>query len=164
MDEEKRAASMAMFGRGMLLWSTVVSICIVYPVILLLEALYLLGAAKVTKLSPGFKHWFTLACWTSLPVLLTNVVAAIMLVLAENSQIAPSVLQPLSLNELLLHVPEGSPGYALFESLGIPALLSWALMIIGVRTWSQRSWAFSATVTLLPWVIIYGVWAFFAFR
>lgn len=164
LDEEKRAATMAMFGRGPLLWSSVVSMFILIPGVLLLEALYLLVAAKVTKLSLGFKHWFTLACWTSLPMLLTVVVAAIMLVLAENSQIAPSVMAPLSLNELLLHVPADGPGYALFESLSIPAFLSWALMIIGVRTWSQRSWAFSAIVVLLPWVLIYGIAAFFAFR
>ena len=58
----------------------------------------------------------------------------------------------------------GSPGHALFESLTIPAVLSWILMIIGVRTWSQRSWAFSAIFILLPVVVIYGIWAFFAFR
>ena len=164
MSEDERAAAMAMFGRNMLLWSSVISMFIVIPAVLLLEALYLLVAAKVTKLSMGFKHWFALACWTSLPMLLTTVVAAILLILSENSQVAPSVMAPLSLNELLLHVPAGGPGYTLFESLGIPTFLSWALMMIGVRTWSQRSWAFSAIVTLLPWVVIYGLWAFFAFR
>jgi len=164
MSEDERAAAMAMFGRNMLLWSSVISMFIIIPVVLLLEALYLLVAAKITKLSFGFKHWFALACWTSLPMLLTTVVAAILLILSENSQVAPSVMAPLSLNELLFHVPAGGPGYTLLESLGIPAFLSWALMMIGVRTWSQRSWAFSAILTLLPWVVIYGLWAFFAFR
>jgi len=97
-------------------------------------------------------------------MLLGTVVAAILLLLSENAQVSPSVLQPLSLNELLLHRPIGSPGHALFESLSIPTLLSFVLMIIGIRVWSQRSWAFSATVTLLPWVVIYAVWAFLAFR
>jgi len=164
MNEEQRAAGMAMFSRTALVWSSVVTMLIVLPVVLLLEALYLLLAAKVTKLTPGFKHWFSLACWTSLPMLLGSVVSAILLILADNSQVPQSVLSPLSLNELLLHVPEGGPGYALFESLGIPAFLSWVLMIIGVRLWSQRSWVFSATVTLLPWVVIYGLAAFFTFR
>jgi len=161
---DKRDAAMAMFGRGTLLWSSMISICLAIPIVFLLEGLYFLVAAKVTKISLGFKHWFVLACWTALPMLLANVVAAIMLILADNAQIAPSVLQPLSLNELVFHVPEGGPGYNLFASLGIPALLSWILMIIGVRTWSQRSWGFSAFFVLLPWVVIYCLWAFFAFR
>jgi hypothetical protein len=164
MDEDKRAAAMDMQSRTAMQWSTVVSMFVIIPVVFLLEALYLLVAAKVTKLSLGFRHWFALTCWTSLPMLLACVVAAILLILADNSQVAPSVLQPLSLNELLFHVPAGGPGYTLFESLGIPAFLSWALMIIGVRTWSQRSWAFSAIFILLPTVVIYAIWAFLSFR
>ena len=70
--------------------------------------------------------------------------------LSDTTQMSPGALQPLSLNELVLHRPMGSPGHALFESLTIPRLLSWALMIIGVRTWSQRSWNFSAILVLLP--------------
>jgi hypothetical protein len=164
LPEEKRAAAMSMFSRTTLLWSSAISMMIAFPIVFLLEALYLLVAAKITKLPQGFKHWFSLACWTSLPMLVGNVVAAILLILADNPQVAPSVLQPLSLNELLFHVPAGGRGYELFESLGIPAFLIWALMIIGVRTWSQRSWVFSAIVVLLPWAVIYGLWAFFAFR
>lgn len=164
MNEEQRAAAMGMFTRTSLLWSSVASMIVIIPVVMVLQGLYLLVAAKVTKLSPGFRHWFSLACWTSLPVLLTSVVSAILLILRENSQVSTSVLAPLSLNELVFHVPPGGPGYALLESLAIPAFLSWALMIIGVRTWSQRSLSFSTVMTLLPWVVIYGLWAFFSFR
>lgn len=164
MTEEQRAVAMSMYSRNVMLYGSMVSIFIVLPAVLLLQALYLLVVGKVTRLSPGFKHWFALSCWTSLPVLLSTVVAAILLLLADNAQVAPGVVAPLSLNELVLHVPEGSPGHTLFQSLNIPALLCWALMIIGFRTWSQRSWGFSAVVVLLPWVVIYGVWAFFIFR
>jgi hypothetical protein len=58
----------------------------------------------------------------------------------------------------------GGAGYSLLESLTIPNFLSWALMIIGVHLWSQRSWAFSASFILVPAAVIYGAWAFFAFR
>jgi uncharacterized membrane protein len=37
-------------------------------------------------------------------------------------------------------------------------------MIIGVRVWSQRSWAFSAAFILVLLFIVYGIWAFFSFR
>jgi len=164
MGEDERAAAIAMVTRTPLLWSSVIGPFIGIPILCALEALYLLIAAKVTKLQPGFKHWFALGAWSLLPLVLGNVVAAILLFLSDTTQISPGSLQPLSLNELLFHRPMGSPGQALFESLTIPTFLSFALMIIGIRVWSQRSWAFSTAVVALPWILIYGCWAFFAFR
>jgi hypothetical protein len=164
LPEAERAQAMAMVGRGTMLWGSVVATLIALPVLFLVSALYLLLAAKVTKLTPGFKHWFAFSCWASLPLLLTNVVAAIFLLLSDSGQVSPSALQPLSVNGLLLNRSIGAPGYALFESLTIPGVLSWILMIIGVRTWSQRSWVFSTIYIMLPNVLIYGIWAFFAFR
>jgi hypothetical protein len=164
MSEEQRAAAMSMTGRNTMRYGSVIGMIIVLPVVYLLEALYMLLAAKVTRLSMGFRQWFSLVSWSAMPGLLTTVVAAILLVLADNTQVSPSVLQPLSLNELVLHVPVDGPGYALFESLNIATFLAWALMIIGVRTWSHRSWSFSTVYVLLPWVVIYAIWAFFAFR
>jgi hypothetical protein len=161
---DQRAAAMSMVGRNMLLWSSVIGTFIGMPIVFVVLALYLLLAAKVTKLPQGFKHWFAFACWTSIPGLIGTVVAALFLIISDTAQLSPSVLQPLSINELLLHRPMSSPGYTLFESLAIPSLLTWALMIIGVRNWSQRSWMFSAIFILLPIVVIYGLWAFFAFR
>jgi hypothetical protein len=164
LSEEQRAAAMGMYTRNTLLWGSLIFTLVIIPVIYLLQALYLLLAAKVTKLSPGFKHWLALTSWSSLPALLGSVVSAILLIMSDSPQVSPGVTQPLSLNELLFHVPPGGAGYALLGILGIPAFLSWALMIIGVRAWSQRSWAFSAVYVLLPVVLIYGTWAFLAFR
>ena len=164
LPEAERAAAMAMLGRNTLLWGSVVSTILVLPIFFLLQALYLLLAAKVTRLPQGFKHWFALSCWSALPLLLTTVVSALFLIISDTTQVSPSALQPLSINELVLHRPIGSAGYALFESLTIPGVLSWMLMIIGVRAWSQRSWAFSAIFILLPIAVIYGAWSAFAFR
>jgi hypothetical protein len=141
-----------------------VSTFIILPLVFVLEAVYLLVAAKVTKLPQGFKHWFALSCWSSLPLLLGSVVAAILLFLSDTAQVSPAVMQSMSLNELIFHVPVGGPGYTLLETLTIPAFLSYALMIIGIRVWSQRSWAFSAIFILLPTVFLYGCWAFLAYR
>lgn len=164
LPEDKRAEAMSIIGRNTMLWGSVVGAIFVMPIVFLLSALYFLLAAKVTKLPLGFKHWFAFSCWTAMPLLLSTVVAAIMLLISGNPQISPSVMQPLSINELLLHRPLGSPGQSLLESLSIPSLLSWILMIIGVRVWSQRSWGFSMAFVLLPTVCLYGIWAFFAFR
>ncbi|HEU4592981.1 MAG TPA: YIP1 family protein [Steroidobacteraceae bacterium] len=164
LQPEQRAAAMGMVTRTTLLWGSVVGTVIAVPVFFLLQALLLLLAAKITRVALGLKHWFALACWSSLPALIGLVVAAILLILSDTTQIAPGVLQPLSINELLVHRPMGSPGQGFLDAVGIPGLLAWALMIIGVHTWSQRSWLFSAAFVMIPIVVIYGIWAFFAFR
>lgn len=164
MAPDQRAAALGAVSRTMLLWGSVIGALVAIPVVLLVNALYFLVAAKVTKQTQGFKHWFAFSCWSSLPGLLGTIVGAILLLLSPNAQISPSSLQALSLNELVFHLPFGSPGQTLLESLAIPGFLSWALMVIGVHTWSQRSWLFSAVVVFLPIVVIYGIWAAVAFR
>jgi hypothetical protein len=162
-DAAKHAAAMAMMTRTTLLWSSVVGALIITPIFLLIQALLLWLAAKATKVSLGFKHWFTMACWTSLTGLLGFVVAAILLIMSDTNQIAPGVTTALSLNELVFHKPMGSPGQGLLDAISIPSLLSWGLMIIGVRTWTQRSWGFSAAFVLVPIVVIFAIWAFITF-
>jgi hypothetical protein len=164
MPDQQRAAAMGMMTRTTLLWSSVVGTFIAYPIVMAVSALYWFVAGKVTRLSPQYKHWFAFSCWTSLPLLISSVVAAIFLLIGDSPQISPGALQPLSLNELIFHLPMGSPGQTLLESLNVPAILTWALAIIGVHVWSQRSWLFSTIFVLLPAVAFYGIWAFFAFR
>ena len=164
MPEDQRAGAMAFVGRNTMLIGSVVAICFMVPVFYLLHALYFLLAGKVTKLTPGFKHWFSLTCWTALPALITVVVSALLLIIRDNDQVGPGILQPLSLNELLLHYPLGSKQQGFFEALSIPTLLSWVLMIMGVRAWSQRSWVFSTIFALIPAVLIFGIWSIFVFR
>lgn len=162
-DAAKHAAAMAMMTRTTLLWSSVVGAVIITPVFLLIQTLLLWLAAKVTKVALGFKHWFVMASWASLTGLLGFIVAAILLLLSDTNQVAPGVTTALSLNELVFHKPMGSPGQGLLDALSIPSFLGWALMIIGVRTWTQRSWGFSAAFVLVPVAVIFGIWAFITF-
>src|SRR5262245_55062072 len=164
VEPDKRAAVMGMMTRTTLLWGSVVSIFLALPVTLLVTAVVWLIVAKITKLPLGFKHWFTFACWTSLPIVLGNLVAAVLLAIADTTQISPGVTQALSLNELVFHRAMGSPGANLLGALGIPAFLTWALAIIGVHVWSQRSWLFSVLFVAVPVALFYGIWATFAFK
>jgi hypothetical protein len=163
-DPAKHAAAMAMMTRTTLLWSSMVGAVVITPVFLLIQALLLWLAAKLTKVPVEYKRWFVMASWTSLTGLLGFVVAAILLLMSDTNQIAPGVMTALSLNELVFHRPMGSPGQGVFDAISIPALLGWTLMIIGVRTWSGKSWGFSAAFVLVPVVVIFGLWAFFSFN
>src|SRR3954471_2469447 len=76
---EQRAAAMGAVGRGTMLWGSVIGVIVAIPIFFAIGALFLLIAAKVTKVPLGFKHWFTFTCWTSLPMLLGTVATAVLL-------------------------------------------------------------------------------------
>lgn len=164
LPEAQRTATIDMMGRGVLMWSSVIGGLLALPLACLLHALYFLLAAKITKVPLGLKHWFALVTWSSLPLLIGVVVAAVLILLSDTNQMSPSTMQALSLNELVFHRPMGAKGQAFLDGVSIPGFLCWGLMIVGLRTWSQRSWGFASTVVLLPIAVLYGIWAIFAFR
>lgn len=123
----------------------------------LLVSVYYLLAGKVTNVQRSFRHWFALACWTSMPSLLTIIPAAFVLLTSTTAQIDQTELRVLSLNALFFHRTFGEPGYTALTSVGLPEFLSAYLAMLGVKVWSGRSWTFSAIFTLLPVALILGV-------
>jgi hypothetical protein len=156
MPEAQRAQAMEMTGkimsRGVLSVITPIGTAISLVAISAISALYFMLAGKVTNVKLKFEQWLSLVAWVSLPALLNTVAGAITLGMQSSPvQLMQTDLQPLSLNELIFHRHLGEPGYTL-------------LISIGIKAWSERSWAYSAVVTLLPYVVIYGIWALIAFR
>jgi hypothetical protein len=165
MPEADRARAMGMMSKKMMLSSGVIATAIGLPMVLAIQAAYCMLAGKITNVQKSFLHWFSLLSWSNIPVL-AGVVASMVLLATQSSpvQINPSELQMLSLNELFFHLSPSEPGYSLFSALSLLSLWTWGLAIIGVQTWSNRSWAFSTIFVLLPFVVIYGIWAFFALQ
>ena len=165
MPEADRARAMGMMSRKMMLSSGVIGTAIGLPIVLAIQAAYCMLAGKITNVQKSFLHWFSLLSWSNIPVL-AGAVAGMALLATQNTpvQINPSELQMLSLNELFFHLSPAEPGYGLFSTLGLLSFWSWGLAIIGVHAWSNRSWLFSAVFVLLPFVLIYGTWAFFALQ
>jgi hypothetical protein len=141
---------------------TVVATAIFLPVVMLIVGLYYSLAGKVTNVERSFKQWFSLACWTSLPTVLTVIPAAVVLLTATTRQIEPADMQPLSLNSLIFHRAMGEPGYSLFTSMQLTQFLSLYLAALGVKLWSGKSWLFGIVFAALPFVLFYGIWAYIA--
>jgi hypothetical protein len=130
----------------------------------MISALYFTIVGNISNVRYSFKHWFAFSAWAASPGIIALIPSFLILALNSSTQIAMSTLQPLSLNELLFHRAVGTPGYTLLSSLGLVQVATAWLTYIGVRTWSGRSTLFCLIITLLPTVLIYGVWALFAFR
>lgn len=166
LSEVQRTQALSMVTRKALVGGGMAGAAVMIGLLFVVQATYMLVAGKITGVRHSFKQWFALTCWTALPaILLGSLVAALMIVLSNDaSQLAPGALKPLSLDELFFHLPIGQPGQSLLASFDLISVWAMGLSILGVRLWSRRSWLFSTIFALLPALLIYGVWAFFAFK
>jgi Yip1 domain len=138
---------------------------LVIVIIGLIGALYLLLAGKITHVRRSFRHWFAFTWWAALPgAVLTFVASTFVLLTVTTAQIDQTELKPLSLNALFMQKAAGESGYTLFSSIDLIQLFSLYLSVVGVRAWSGRSWLFSCVFALLPYALIYGIWAFISLR
>ncbi len=157
LPEERLQEMIDRSTRGGLIAQVVVSSLLFVLVIRLLEALYYSLAGKIVGLDRGFKQWFALACWTSLPSALVIVPGALVLAGVSEPQIPQASLQPLSINELLLHLKPEQAGFALWSNFSLLNVAGLALAVMGVKAWSGRSWLFSTLFVTLPMLLVIGI-------
>lgn len=163
-EESARVARQAASQGGLRAVLGALGTAIVLPIVLLIGAVYYLLATKITGVERSFRHWFSLSCWGTIPVALSVIPSAIVLLTASSNQLPQEALQPLSFNELFLHRAPGETGHMLFSNLGLFQIASLYLAAVGVKTWTGRSWLYSILLTALPLLVIVGIWALFALR
>ncbi|MDR0781878.1 MAG: YIP1 family protein [Pseudomonadales bacterium] len=135
------------------------SITVVLSVILLLTAVYLNFVSKFGHEGRSYRQWLSLVCWTNLPILL-GALAAWVVILTGNGQVPLTALQPLSLDAVLgLH-----SGKSLLQNLNLLQFWSLGLLVLGYQHFTNSTLARAAAVTLAPYVVIYGIWAWLSFK
>lgn len=158
-DDVSRQAAQSILTRDSLLTMSVASALIAIPLLVAVLAGYLLVAGKLLGQGRSYRQWFGFAAWGTAPTLLLLPVMALQILLARSNQIAPEALNPLSLNYLLFNVGDASPWYGLLNSLNLTSLWSIALLAIGLRRWTGRSWGVAIGAALLPFAATYAAWA-----
>jgi hypothetical protein len=161
LNAAQRAQASAFMGRNFLMGSAAIGGIIGLFVVQLIEAFYLFFIYEFLDVRRSFRQWFALTWWCSIPTLITAIAAAVMLVFSHSSG-SLGVLSPFSLNSLFYHFDPADSGYTLLNSITLVQLLTLWLTIVGTHTWSQRSWALNSAVVILPRVLIYGVWGWWA--
>jgi Yip1 domain len=164
MTEEQIAQAAQFMSGGTIKWIGVIGSLFVVPIISLLYALYYLIAGRITGVSRSYKQWFSLTCWTSLPQVLATLPGLFVLMTTTNRQVGQSVMSPFSLNELFFHRTMDQPGYSFLTSMNLVLFVSLFLAVLALRLWSGRSWLFCSVFTLLPTLLIFGIWGFVSLR
>lgn len=155
---EMRAAMEKFMTPTSMMWSSSIGAVVGTLVALALSALYYLVASKVMGTPIGFGKWFGFSVWTSVPRLLTIPLSALQ-ILTSQGRLAPEDLNMASLNYLVFHLPVSHPWAGLVGSIDLTMFWSIVLAVIGLKTWTGRSTGTCVTVAILPYLIIYGLWA-----
>jgi hypothetical protein len=158
MKPEARAAMAQFLTPKTMMWSSGAGAVVGTPLICAIVALYYLLAGKVMGTGIGYGKWFGFAVWTSIPRLVTVPLSALQ-ILTSGGRLAPEDMNMVSLNYLLLHLPASSPWFGFATNLDLTSVWSIALAVIGLKAWTGRSTGACITVAVLPYVLVYGIWA-----
>jgi hypothetical protein len=138
-----------------LILNAAISTSLVLFVIMALYALYLRFVSKFSFVELGWKAWFSLVCWTSIPTVFGALASWVVLLSNSNGQLPMLDLNALNFSNLLGLDVQGGP----LAYLTPLYFWSFALLALGYQNWTKKSLAFSAVVSLAPYLLIFGLWA-----
>lgn len=130
-------------------------------VVFAVMALYYLLAGKVTGNQVGFRRGLSLAAWSSMPMVLGNLVV-LGAIFTSSNQTSFESLQLLNVDPLLVQLPLDHDWLMLARSFSLLNFWVWFLAALGWKTWFRTGWGQAVTVAVLPSLVIYGVMALFA--
>jgi hypothetical protein len=114
-------------------------------------------AGKALKADIGFGQWFGFVSWLSVPKLLLLPLMALQIALSDG-RVTVDNLNLASLASLL-HLGPSSPWLGLAAGLDFTTLWTVVLAAIGLRAWTGCSARAAAVTAVLPYAVLYGVWA-----
>jgi hypothetical protein len=155
---EVRAALEKFVTPKSMLWTTGLSVVLGTLVLAALAAVYYLLAGKVLGATIAYGKWFGFAAWVSVPRLLLIPLSALQ-IMTSGGRVGPEDLNMASINYLLLHLPPSNPWATFAGNIDLVTLWSIALATIGLKAWTGRSSGECVTAALLPYLVIYGLWA-----
>jgi len=155
---EVRAAMAKFMTPSSMMWSSVIGAVVGTLAAMAVSALYYLVAGKVMGVPIGFGKWFGFSVWTSVPRLLTVPLSALQ-IMTSNGRLAPEDLNMASLNYLVFHLPASHPWAGLVGSMDLTMFWSIVLAVLGLKAWTGRSTGTCVLVAVLPYLIVYGLWA-----
>jgi hypothetical protein len=142
-------------------WITLLTSGLSLMMIYLLQASYLSLTAALRGDEIRFKQWWALVAWSNLPAVLLALSMAVNILLNPSGQISIVDLNGLSLLALGMETADPSINRIL-ATVNLPTIWTLVLLVIGYRLWLQAGLARSVSIIFTPYLLIYGVWTFFA--
>ena len=158
-EQEQTRAGMEMMSQNTMGGIASISAAIGLAIVFVIQAVYYVIVSNITNDGFQFKQWMSFVTWTSMPALFVYLAMVVYIFTSSNGQIPFESLNPISLNELFFNLDPTVGLGKMLGSLDLTKFWSMYIMIIGYQKWTGKSMQASATVVLIPFVAIYGIWA-----
>ena len=145
-----------------MMWLTMLSSGVSILVIYLLQSSYLSLVSALQGDEIRFKQWWSLVAWTNLPSLFLSISMAVNILLNPNGQLSALELNGLSLLSLGMETDNTSLN-RVFSTINLAMI--WhrgAMLIMAYRQWLQASAFKAMAIVIAPYLLIFGIWTFFA--
>lgn len=140
--------------------TTCLAIVIMTFLIYAIQSAYLHVVTKLaTSAEIGYGQWFNFSAWTAFVNVIGSIAIFVVIFLADNKQLGQDALSPFSMNSLFIHANMGDPWFNWGNSLSLVNIWILFLMSIGYARWTGSSIVKSTIIAVLPWALIFGVWA-----
>jgi hypothetical protein len=110
--------------------------------------------------SQSFVKLFAVVVWSTAPLLLILPAGLLNISLASGGHLAGNDVNPVSLNQLLFHLPASNAWGQLLSTFSLVNLWEIALIGVGIQYVSRLTMSKAMLIALLPDAIVYGIWGF----
>lgn len=155
---EQSAMRNAMADQAQSLWTGVFGS--VFMVILsnAILALYLNIVTKADEeCVQTYTDWYGFTWWVSVPAIASSLIAIIIVLLAQSTQLSPVSMAPTSL-AFIFSVEMTSPWSALMQSIRLESVWVMYLISVGLSQWTNLSAKRNYTIAIAPYLLIWAVW------
>lgn len=161
MSPAEEDAMRGFFTRDNIMMSQLIGACVGLIVVNSIFAVYL---NLITRSDDshifGFTDWYGFTWWVAMPSVISGLISVILILLASDHQVSPSILAPLSI-AYLFGIEMSSSWFAFAQAVRLELFWSIYLTTVGVSQWTSFSTKKSAIIAITPYAVIYGIWLIF---
>jgi hypothetical protein len=141
------------------LWAGVFSSIFVVILSNAILALYLNIITKADEeCIQGYTDWYGFSWWVSIPVIISSLIAALVVLLATDSQLSPMSLSPTSM-AFIFNVGMDSAWSSFAQSIRLESFWVMYLIAVGLSQWTQIPTKKTYIIAIAPYAIIWVGWA-----
>ena len=106
----------------------------------------------------GYTDWYGFSWWVSIPVIISSLIAALVVLLATDSQLSPMSLSPTSM-AFIFNVGMDSAWSSFAQSIRLESFWVMYLIAVGLSQWTQLPTKRTYIIAIAPYILIWASWA-----
>lgn len=155
---EQNAMRNAMADQAQSLWTGVFGSVFMLIILNAILALYLNIVTKTDEeCVQTYTDWYGFTWWVSVPAIVSSLIAIVIVLLAQNTQLSPVSMSPTSL-AYIFSVDMTSPWSSLMQSIRLESIWVMYLITVGLSQWTKLPTKRNYIIAVAPYVLIWGVW------